>query len=180
MASTPFLLEVLVVGIQLSVTIALWLVTVFGHKWIPWDTLVQWKSEVGLCTLVMAYLLGLIYDYLNPTHFSTTENDEPPIPEKVAWIHAVKPEVWKFLNDLSNRLKIARLSMWIWWFLFSGLIACYIRIFTPVPTIILAMIVSGGTISIMALRSWKKRREGYILAVRRRYKALKSICDDAV
>ncbi|MDP8201578.1 MAG: hypothetical protein P9M11_05500 [Candidatus Tenebribacter burtonii] len=178
MTSTPFILEVLVVGIQLSITICLWFIAILGYKFIPWNLLMQWKSVVSLSALILSYLLGLIYDYLNPTHFHTSENDKPSIPEKVAFIHIMKPDVWKYLNDLSNRLKIARLTMYIWWFMFSGLIICYIRLTKPLLTVIGTMLVTGVIISILAKQSWRKRRKGYLLTIRRRYDTLKSECDN--
>ena len=173
----PFLLEVLVVGIQLLITICLWLIPILGYKFIPWNLLTQWKSVVCVTAIVMSYLLGLIFDYLNPSHFSTSEDDKPSIPEKVAFIHIMKPDVWKYLNDLSNRLKIARLTMSIWWFMFSGMIVCYIRLTKPALTVISAIIVIGIAISVSARKSWKRRQKGYLRTIRRRYDAIIKVND---
>ena len=62
MSTTAAILELLVIGIQSLIWLAMLIVAIFGPNWLPKDFLLLYKDYLGIIGLSFAYPLGVMID----------------------------------------------------------------------------------------------------------------------
>lgn len=117
MATTVIFAEILIVGLQAIVWVALASVAIFGTHWIDISVLKGWESLATLFVLAIAYTLGIVVDRTADSVFHLFDkklrrkyisNSFPSAPEMRLRIMSKSEGMSKFLTYMRSRIRIAR------------------------------------------------------------------------
>jgi hypothetical protein len=119
MSTTLLFVELLIAGTQVSVWLALLLVTLFGYSWIPLQRVADWQNIMLVLFLTFSYTLGVVFDRLADSVFEPWNRHlkdkfipNPPLPIVVMRFEVGKDN--KYLNNqfeyTRSRMRIARAS----------------------------------------------------------------------
>lgn len=180
MSTTLLFVELIVIGLQVTLWLALVVLLFFGHGWLNLSELVKWQTTGTLILLAFAYTIGTLFDRLTNRIFSrlneglkTREFPDPPA-ALVAIRYAVAKEN-EYLNRLfeytRSRMRIARATAINAPIISLLLLAYYfIRMNTWTLETKFAIgaftVIFGLLMAVLAVHAWDKLMTTYIKLVR--------------
>jgi len=117
MATTAIFAEILIIGFQAIVWLALASVTILGTQCVDVSVLKGWESLITLFVLAIAYALGIVVDRTADSVFHPFDrklrkkyipDSLPPVSEMRLQIMSESEGMAKFLDYVRSRVRIAR------------------------------------------------------------------------
>jgi hypothetical protein len=119
MATTAIFAEILIVGLQATVWVALAVTALLDFQWGNLDSLSNWDSLITVFILASAYTLGIIVDRVADSMFDPLDrrlrkkalSDKQPLPEVHKMrltVMALDDERSRFLDYVRSRVRVAR------------------------------------------------------------------------
>ena len=187
MSTTLLFVEIIIIGLQVTVWLVIVILLFFGHDWISPAELSKWQGVGALILLSFAYTVGTLFDRLSDRIFSRWNErlKAREFPDPPAALVAVRYEVAKeneYLNRLfeytRSRMRIARATS-VNAPLITLLLVTYYLTWMGSWTSGKKLLIGGLTIAFglfftaLAIQAWNKLMKTYVKLIRVNYEATK-------
>ena len=186
MGTTALIVEMVIIGFQVLVWMALMVLTIFGYHWIDLSKLKDWSTIVSVALVGISYTLGIVFDSFIGSLFAPWEysvqgrfidrshtNSTVSFGQMRAYIIATNSDVSDDLTKRNNRSSLVRAtSLNLLLITLSSLVLVLTRIGFSWK-LLTVIIVSSGLLTGLAISTWAKSIRGYYYYLNEVYKALK-------
>ena len=170
MGTTNLVVEMVIIGFQVLIWMALIVLTIFGYSWIELSSLKDWTSVIVIGLVAVAYTLGVVFDSFVGslpfikvrTSLNWLEGDDPDIQHRVsAYLLANNLEGYELMSKLSNQLSLIRSTS-----INLSLISICSLLFVAVQfgflwKILMVIAIFTVILVFLALRTWKRSDDGF-------------------
>ena len=170
MNTTAMVIEILIVGLQTVVWLTLIVLTIFGYKWVPLETLEKWSGPIVLFIIGMSYTLGILFDRLwdfllhksdKKIRAEYFNDSRPSLHDVRATVFSSSERMARFIDYIRSRMRIGRASTGNFCLItINSLLFVLIRLSGLENSIKFRLLVFisalGASLILLSLYGWKK------------------------